>query len=293
MCLLFLYLNPNPKWDEYQLILASSRDEFYNRRTDTARFWDPDFSIIGGTDQMEGRQGGTWLAMNRNGKIAALLNILQPADETHPDKKGRGFFVRDFVRGSQDPMEFLHQVNQTASEYNGFLLVTLDVHRDPQDTSAAYFTNMSPDPPRQISSPGVHVFGNSPPIRLWEKAVRGRELFEQLIGSGPTVSEKDDLVRRLLQFLKDSTLYPLDDQIFLQGRGMAHSHLEKLNSLFVSIPALNYGTRSHTLILIDAQGGVEYVESSMKEPISLKQANISWLDVKETFSLVDLPQNSC
>jgi uncharacterized protein with NRDE domain len=39
---------------------------------------------------MKGREGGTWIAMNRNGKIGILLNILEPHNEMSVHKKPRG-----------------------------------------------------------------------------------------------------------------------------------------------------------------------------------------------------------
>lgn len=40
MCLLFIYLNKDPAESGYKLILASNRDEFWPRPTDTAKFRD-------------------------------------------------------------------------------------------------------------------------------------------------------------------------------------------------------------------------------------------------------------
>ena len=42
-----------------------------------------------GTDQEPGREGGTWFAMSKKGKIGILLNILLNK-LPDPDKKGRG-----------------------------------------------------------------------------------------------------------------------------------------------------------------------------------------------------------
>jgi uncharacterized protein with NRDE domain len=41
-------------------------------------------------DLEDGREGGTWLAMNKEGQIGVLLNILQPLDSLIPGKKHRG-----------------------------------------------------------------------------------------------------------------------------------------------------------------------------------------------------------
>lgn len=46
--------------------------------------------IFLGTDQEPGKEGGTWLAMSKTGKIGVLLNILQADEDILPDKKGRG-----------------------------------------------------------------------------------------------------------------------------------------------------------------------------------------------------------
>ena len=41
-------------------------------------------------DLEKNREGGTWFAMNRDGRIGALLNVLQPIDEVKPGKRHRG-----------------------------------------------------------------------------------------------------------------------------------------------------------------------------------------------------------
>jgi uncharacterized protein with NRDE domain len=48
-----------------------------------------DFFLLA-KDLMKGREGGTWIAMNRNGKLGVLLNILQPNIEISDHKKPRG-----------------------------------------------------------------------------------------------------------------------------------------------------------------------------------------------------------
>lgn len=48
-------------------------------------------STVPGIDLQEGREGGTWFAMNPSrGKIAALLNIIQPIDKVCLGKQHRG-----------------------------------------------------------------------------------------------------------------------------------------------------------------------------------------------------------
>ncbi|KAA0199040.1 hypothetical protein HAZT_HAZT003937 [Hyalella azteca] len=50
---------------------------------------------------MEGREGGTWLGLSSSGKIASLLNILQPREEATKNQKdlaSRGYLVVNYLR---------------------------------------------------------------------------------------------------------------------------------------------------------------------------------------------------
>jgi uncharacterized protein with NRDE domain len=49
MCILFLHTDNNPAPSTFRLILASNRDEYYQRPTYQAHFWDEDPTVIGGT----------------------------------------------------------------------------------------------------------------------------------------------------------------------------------------------------------------------------------------------------
>ena len=40
MCILFAYVSNNPKKDGYQVIIANNRDEYYDRLTKPADFWE-------------------------------------------------------------------------------------------------------------------------------------------------------------------------------------------------------------------------------------------------------------
>ena len=47
MCLIFLSLHHHPT---YKLIVAANRDEFYNRKTAAATYWQDYPEIVGGRD---------------------------------------------------------------------------------------------------------------------------------------------------------------------------------------------------------------------------------------------------
>ena len=64
MCL--IAISPQP------LVIAANRDEFYARPTLPAQPWEDDERIVGGRDL---RSGGSWLAMRRDGRFAAVTNV--------------------------------------------------------------------------------------------------------------------------------------------------------------------------------------------------------------------------
>ena len=81
-----------------------------------------------GIDLQEGREGGTWFAMNPSrGKIGALLNILQPIDKVCLGKQHRGFLVPQFLDSQLDGPQFLASLIPRSSQYADFLMVTIDV----------------------------------------------------------------------------------------------------------------------------------------------------------------------
>ena len=73
MCLLVFAFKAHPS---YKLILAANRDEFYERPTAPAEFWDDTPHLLAGKDL---KAGGTWLGITGSGKIAAITNYRDPS----------------------------------------------------------------------------------------------------------------------------------------------------------------------------------------------------------------------
>eukprot|EP00904_Undaria_pinnatifida_P012377 jgi/Undpi1/826/HiC_scaffold_10.g04290.m1 len=79
-CIVFLYHALGGDSDKavngirrrYKLIVASNRDEFLDRATAPLDFWTgTESNILAGRDLMA---GGTWLGLNRSGKLAIITN---------------------------------------------------------------------------------------------------------------------------------------------------------------------------------------------------------------------------
>lgn len=84
MCTLVILRRPGHDWP---LVLAANRDEMAGRAwKNPARHWPDREGVVGGLD-VEG--GGTWLARNDNGVVAAMLNRINTLGPA-PGKRSRG-----------------------------------------------------------------------------------------------------------------------------------------------------------------------------------------------------------
>ena len=189
-----------------------------------------------------GKDGGTWMAMSKaNGKIAVLLNILQPYSEIEPSKLGRGFIVNDFVTSNESHSEFSASLSRNASNYNGFQTIVLQVKNN--NVEGSYFSNFLNKPPVRLEE-GIHAFGNSlNPYDPWPKVTYGKKRFQSILTKHKTTDTRDQLIDDLFEMVMDKTLLPIDQQMLHQGNGRKIDSLKKLSSLCVAIPESAYGSR--------------------------------------------------
>jgi len=68
-------------------------------------------------------EGGTWLALNIRGKLAALLNVFEL--DKIPNAKSRGQLVKNFVKDYSSTLEYLQELQESQYLYNGFKLITI------------------------------------------------------------------------------------------------------------------------------------------------------------------------
>uniref|UniRef100_A0A131XQA7 Putative transport and golgi organization 2-like protein n=1 Tax=Hyalomma excavatum TaxID=257692 RepID=A0A131XQA7_9ACAR len=283
MCLLFVYTNPDPDDDEFSMVLVNVRDEFFHRPTKPASFWEDEPDIVGGRDQEKGREGGTWMAVSKGGRIAALLNILQPAHRMDPTKRGRGFLVVDFIKSTVDGNTYLTKLMKEKDEFNGFLFVAIEAKPLQKKISMSYYSNLQEGGPVQ-AEPGFYAFGNSVPPQFWAKVKYGKQKFEELIRENNRFSQKDQLLKKIYDFLDDPTSYPVDDAMRKQSQE-PESTLRLMNQMKYILPNYNYGTRTHTVLFVNGTGKAEFIEKSIKEPIDIT-SKIVWETKSFTFDIV-------
>ncbi|MBN1850920.1 MAG: NRDE family protein [Deltaproteobacteria bacterium] len=235
MCLILLAIHCHPIYD---LILLANRDEFYKRDSKPAHFWDESPQLLAGKDL---RGGGTWLGVTKYGKIAAITNYRDPAHHK-PSAPSRGGLVRDFLQGQASSKQYLENVIPNSLDYNGFNLLLGERDR------IFWYTNHTKQ--KKLLSLGIHGVSNHLLDTPWPKVTRGIFFLEEII------SDKKEIVPEMVfQFLRDDRV-PEDKDLPDTGVGLERERV--LSPIFITSP--DYGTRSSTILVIDKDDQVTFIE---------------------------------
>ena len=82
-------------------------------------------NLLAGWDLQEGRQGGTWLAADRRGRVALLTNIYT-GGVVDKGARGRGHLVVDFLATEGRAADYLERLARDDCFYNPFNMVLLE-----------------------------------------------------------------------------------------------------------------------------------------------------------------------
>lgn len=233
MCLIVFGYNTIPG---YRLILAANRDEFYERPTRAARFWDSDPSLLAGKDLVA---GGTWLGVHKNGRIAALTNYRKMGSH-NPDALSRGHLVTSFLQSRRPAKEFLTTLPNPES-YNGFNLLAGDAQ------SLYHFSNITAR--STPVEPGIHGISNALMNSPWPKVEKAKQKFRTLMNSDSLHEEN------LFRLLADTETYPSDQ---LPETGLSPEMEKAVSAIFIRTK--DYGTRCSTVVRIKEDGSVRFTE---------------------------------
>ena len=234
MCLIFLSIHHHPT---YKLIVAANRDEFYNRQTSPADFWQDYPEILGGRD-LEAH--GTWMAMTKTGRIGMVTNYRDPHNIS-PMAPSRGQLVTDYLMGETDPHLYLKQVEKVGKTYNGFNLIA------GKGSDLYYYSNYSGSPEK--IEQGIHGLSNHLMDTPWPKVARGKGKWKSLLSQSTLKSSE------VFDFLMDE--HRASDEL-LPETGIGLERERALSSMFIKTPG--YGTRCSTVILVDHNNQVEFTE---------------------------------
>ena len=234
MCLLVFAWQQHPR---YRFILAGNRDEFHDRPTAPAQWWEDHPDILAGKDL---KAGGSWLGISRSGRFGTVTNFRETASPSG-GLRSRGELINGFLNTAQGPATWLAGKENDRDAYGGFNLIVGD------GSELGYMSNRGQD--ARTLQAGVAGLSNRRLDTPWPKLLRARRRFERLIGDA---SPNTESLFELLSDRKRATDEELPDT------GIPREWERLLSSIFIVSPA--YGTRASTVLLIGHDGHVFFEE---------------------------------
>jgi len=223
-------------WDvhsDYQLVVASNRDEFFERTSLPMHWWD-DVPVLGGRDLTA---GGSWMTLAANGRFAAVTNV---RDFTRPNEapRSRGEIPVGFSAGTESPADYCRAL--PGDEFTGYNVLASDL-----DT--LWWTSNWAGAALPLDT-GIYGVSNAALDTPWPKVVNGKHRFADALAAGAAVED-------LFAVLADDAVAP-DDLLPDTGVGL---ELERLVSpAFISSP--DYGTNASTVLRIRRDGSYDIEE---------------------------------
>lgn len=240
MCLILFSYDNHPR---YRLVLIANRDEFYDRPTAAANFWEDDNGILAGIDLKE---GGTWLGLTRWGRFAAITNYRDPSTRKE-QAISRGLLVSEYLRTDVEAEKYIEKIKTDIDHYNDFNLLI-------GDTQNLYYLSSKPTS-SLVLQPGTYGLSNHLLDTPWPKIKSGKNALNDKL-SGKT----DFSIEQLFEILKDET-QPEDENLPETGVGLEWERM--LAPIFIK--SQTYGTRSSTILLIDQSNNVTFVERTYNQ----------------------------
>ena len=234
----------------YRFVIAANRDELHARPTRAAGWWPEQPGLLGGRDLLA---GGTWLGVDKRGRIAAVTNVRDSTPREAP--RSRGALVTGFLAGADSAAAFAALSTAAGASFAAFNLLLFD------GVELWYASNRAST---ALLARGVHALSNAPFGADWPKTVSAKSRAVQVLAA-------DDPLEGLFELLAT--------------RSAAESAEERYRSAhFMTGPV--YGTRCSTVILIDDRGMLTFAERSFDV------GGLRTGEVRETFAIEPQPATS-
>jgi len=222
---------------EFSLVLAGNRDEFHARPAEAAHWWKEPDGILAGRDL---QAGGSWLGLNRQGRFAVVTNYREPGVATS-GRRSRGELVTGFLAGAAPVVDWMDELNARQDDCGGFNLIVGD------GGQMHYLTNRGED--SRFLEPGIYGLSNHRLNTPWPKVTAARDGLRRCVEQDRLQSET------LFQLLADRTPAAEDE---LPDTGVPLEWERLLSPAF--IVDSRYGTRAGTVLLMDAEGKIDFKE---------------------------------
>jgi uncharacterized protein with NRDE domain len=216
---------------DHQLVFAANRDELHSRPTAAADWWPDAPTILGGRDLLA---GGSWVAIDRRGRLAAITNL--PQENPQKFRRSRGSLVRDFLSGDETAARFATSFTAMSADFGPCNLLVWDGEEFHYAGTGVGSARLHP---------GIHAISNAPLGADWPRVHRAQEgLVASLGDSDPEAA--------LLEMLSNGA----DGATESADAALARRQTE------IFIRDARYGTRSSTVILVSADGHARFSERS-------------------------------
>jgi uncharacterized protein with NRDE domain len=242
MCLAAFAINASSRWP---LVLASNRDEFFDRPALPVSSWQTaaGHTVVSGRDVLA---GGTWLGASPGGRVALLTNVREGAAPAPP--RSRGELVVRWLESSHDSHDFVAAIDSAC--YGGFNLVMGDLARGQWHWWSNRPASKASAPSRLAN--GVYGLSNAALDTPWPKTVA----LKAAMTSALRQAKPDRLEEALFLALQNEERPPIDQ---LPHTGVSPELELALSSARVRIAGRNYGTRCASVLMMlpkseDARG---------------------------------------
>jgi uncharacterized protein with NRDE domain len=233
MCLVAIALDQSRR---FPLVIASNRDEFFDRPASRLAWWEPTPgtpAVLSGRDL---KAGGTWMGLTAEGRLGLITNVRDPR-RLDPEAPSRGGVVPLWLSGRLSTDRFWTQT--ALSGHNGFNLIAADFRAG----DCFYASNLG-DLPHRLER-GIFGLSNARLDTPWPKVQQLKFRVQTALNRHAGV---DGLADELFDALGDRAAAPDDE---LPGTGVGLALERELSPAFIRTADGRYGTRCSTLVITE------------------------------------------
>jgi len=228
------------------LILVDNRDEFFERPTAPAYWWEPGSSIYAPQD-LESPSRGTWIGVTKSGRFAVLVNSFETEKKSY--ELSRGELPKLFLESDLAPREWIEwvQKQEMFHKSGGFALLVGTAAPVVHYEFVSNHDRDLPQPDQTVALSNGTITDSS-----WTKVRDAMTLFEPLL----SIDNQADLIQRSFALLNSSAVAPETREDLRKSIFIPPTRLRDTNG--------TYGTRTQTVVLIDTEGQLTFVQRDVK-----------------------------
>ncbi|KAG7828970.1 hypothetical protein KL919_003209 [Ogataea angusta] len=255
---------------EYPFILLSNRDEYFSRKTELASFKDESHTQLRPID-LAREEHGTWIGVNKAGKVAVLVNFREPNTGDPVGQISRGLIPVMFLESKQPSDTWEKEVGEQTQNFQyvgGFSLLYGELKRSSNSEGIEplhIISNRSSKKSTVLNGRATVGLSNSEFEKPWPKVHIGISVLEKTIKSSVTENWSEEL---LVQNLFTVLSTPTPDSS--QWQGLTFSEAFSMFPESVFIPPVKsdtgsdyYGTRTQTIMLLRKDGYMKFIERNL------------------------------